>query len=82
MDNTYKIEGSDKRKINYTLAAVISAIVLSTLVTLGVLNIVGIVSFINQTAVILGILYSGHTLITNVIARRNVDPPELITYQG
>lgn len=74
-DNTYKVEGSHKRKINYDVAKVISAIVLAALVTLGIMTISGIVSFINLTAVILGIIYAGHTLITNVIASKNVEPP-------
>lgn len=73
--NEYKPEGYDKRKLNYTIAAVISAIVLATLVTLGITTVAGITGFIELIIVILGILYTGYELITNVIARKNVEPP-------
>lgn len=67
-------ESPQKRALSYTLGIVASAIVLATLVTIGVLTVAGIVSFIELIAVILGILYAGYELITNVIARKNVKP--------
>ena len=73
--NEYKPEGYDKRKLNYTIAAVISAIVLATLVTLGITTLAGITGFIELIVVILGALYAGYEMITNVIARKNVEPP-------
>lgn len=74
-DRTYEVEGYDKRKLNYTIAAVISAIVLATLITLGITTLSGITGFIELVVIIIGVLYAGYEMITNAISRKNVEPP-------
>jgi len=73
--NEYKVEGSDKRKLNYTIAAVISAIILAGLVTFGIITLPQITGFVELTAYLLGVIYAAYELITNIIARKNVEPP-------
>lgn len=74
-DNTYKVEGSHKRKNTYTIGIVLSAIALASLVTFGIITIPDITGFIELVGIILAALYAGYELITNIVARKNVEPP-------
>ena len=73
--NEYKPEGYDKRKLNYTIAAIIAATVLAGAVTLGIITLPQITGFIELVGLILLALFAGYEMLTNIIARKNVEPP-------
>lgn len=77
----YEAKGSglgsaDTRKQIYTAAIVIGALVLAVIVTMGLVNIDQINSFITLVVSLVGILGGVIGMITAALARNNVEPPE------
>lgn len=64
------------RKRIYTAAIVIGALVLAVIVTMGLVNIDQINSFITLVVSLVGILGGVIGMITAALARHNVEPPE------
>lgn len=71
----YKVEGYDKRKLTYTIGLVIFAVVLATMITLGFITLASVTSFIELVIILVGILSGIYGLVTNAMARKNVEPP-------
>jgi len=75
-DNTYKVEGFDKRKRIYTAVVVVAAAVLAALVVTGVLSMDQIDGFVDVFITLVGLLGGLSGLVGGILARKNVEPPE------
>ncbi|GGJ74260.1 hypothetical protein [Glutamicibacter ardleyensis] len=77
----YEAQGSGlsdpaTRKKLYTAIIVLAALVLTTLVTMGIINLDQINGFVSLLVVVVGIVGSLVGLIAGALARANVDPPK------
>lgn len=63
------------RKGIYTAAIVFSAVVLAVIVTMGLISIDQVNSFITLVVTLVGILAGVLGLVTAALARNNVEPP-------
>lgn len=64
------------RKKLYTAIIVLAALVLTTLITMGIINLDQINGFVSLLVVVVGIVGSLVGLIAGALARANVDPPQ------
>jgi len=64
------------RKKLYTAVVVLAALVLTTLITMGIINLDQINDFVSLLVVVVGIVGSLVGLISAALARANVDPPK------
>ncbi|MGP5383237.1 hypothetical protein ACTXL8_13795 [Glutamicibacter arilaitensis] len=64
------------RKKFYTAVIVLAALVLTTLITMGIINLDQINDFVSLLVVVVGIVGSLVGLVSAALARSNVDPPK------
>lgn len=75
-DTTYKVQGSTKRKQVYNIALIVAAVVLATLITIGLVTMEQIEEFIQLSVYLVGSLGAISGLVSAALARGNVDPPK------
>lgn len=71
----YKAEGYDKRKKIYKGVITLGALIVAILVTMGLLDMADVTSFIEEWDTAIGILGGAGLMIAGNLAHRNVDPP-------
>lgn len=69
------LSDSATRKKIYTGVIVVAALVLTTLITMGIINLDQINDFISLLIVVIGIVGSLVGMVTAALARANVEPP-------
>lgn len=79
-NNEYKVEGSEKRKMGYTLGIVVAALVLAGLIAGSIITMEQITGFADVWVELITVLTTLGWGISSLVARKNVEPPVEIDF--